>query len=162
MRFSIHPFRRFPMQCSVRYNAGPFLTLPLTYFWGFWSLITLLILSSGPAYAEWEVLVENAEAGMTVYVDPGTIRRKGDLVKMWELLDFKTIQTVAGKSFLSSKVQSEFDCLEEQSRELAFWHLSNNLGGGKVVASNSNKGEWYPVAPVSISQHLWKFACGKK
>jgi hypothetical protein len=26
---SIRPFRRFPVQCSVTYNAGPFLTLPL-------------------------------------------------------------------------------------------------------------------------------------
>jgi PilZ domain len=24
MPFSIHPYRRFPVQCSVTYNAGPF------------------------------------------------------------------------------------------------------------------------------------------
>ncbi len=24
MRFTIRPFRRFPVQCSVTYNAGPF------------------------------------------------------------------------------------------------------------------------------------------
>ena len=35
------------------YNAGPFFKLSLAYFLGFWSLITLLLLSSGPAYAEW-------------------------------------------------------------------------------------------------------------
>ena len=34
MPFSIRPFRRFPVQCFVTYNAGPFLTLPLAYFSG--------------------------------------------------------------------------------------------------------------------------------
>jgi hypothetical protein len=45
MRFIIRPYRRFPVQCAVIYNAGPFLTLPLVYPSGFWSLITLLTLS---------------------------------------------------------------------------------------------------------------------
>ena len=29
MPFSIRPFRRFPVQCAVMYNAGPFIKLPL-------------------------------------------------------------------------------------------------------------------------------------
>ena len=28
MPFSIRPYRRFPVLCSVTYNAGPFLKLP--------------------------------------------------------------------------------------------------------------------------------------
>ena len=28
MPFSIRPYRRFPVQCAVIYNAGPFLKLP--------------------------------------------------------------------------------------------------------------------------------------
>jgi len=32
MPFSIRPFRRFPVQCSVTYNAGPLLKQPLAYF----------------------------------------------------------------------------------------------------------------------------------
>jgi hypothetical protein len=31
MPFSIRPFRRFPAQCGVTYNAGLFLKLSLTY-----------------------------------------------------------------------------------------------------------------------------------
>ena len=49
-------------------------------------LITLLALSSGPAYAEWVKVNENDT--FTVYVDPDTIRRKGDLVEMWTLYDY--------------------------------------------------------------------------
>ena len=38
-------------------------------------LIALLVLSSGPAYAEW-VAIGSADDGMTAYVDPDTIRGK--------------------------------------------------------------------------------------
>jgi hypothetical protein len=70
-------------------------------------LIILLGLSSAPAYAEWMAVGGNDQIGMTTYADPGTIRRKGDLVKMWQLNDFNTIQTVEGYSFLSTKKQRE-------------------------------------------------------
>ncbi len=62
------------------YYAGPFLKLPLASISGFWLLITLLVLSSGPAYAEWVAVGGNKEAGVTVSADPDTIRRKGNLV----------------------------------------------------------------------------------
>jgi hypothetical protein len=71
------------------FSIRPFHRLPLAYWSGFWSLTILLLLSSGPVYAEW-VSIGDTDSGMMVYVDPDTIRRKGDLVKMWLLLDYKT------------------------------------------------------------------------
>jgi hypothetical protein len=50
----------------VIYYAGPFLKLPLASISGFWLLITLLVLSSGPAYSEWVAVGGNKEAGVTV------------------------------------------------------------------------------------------------
>ena len=88
MPFSIHPFRRFPVQCAVTYDPRPFFKLPLAYLLGFWSLITLLFLNSVPAYAEW-VAVEETPGLRTVYFDPDTIRREGNLVTLWLLMDFK-------------------------------------------------------------------------
>jgi hypothetical protein len=67
------------------------------------------------------------------YIDPDTILRKGDLVKMWELHDSKTTQTVAGNLFLSGKIQSEYDCAEERSRRLSITEFSGNMGSGEVV-----------------------------
>jgi hypothetical protein len=104
MPFLIHPFRRFPVQCAVTYNAGPFLKLPLAYFSVFGLLITLLVLSNGPAYAEWVAVVSSESAGgFTVCVDPDTIRQEEDGVEMWELYDYKTRRTKEGYSFLSFK-----------------------------------------------------------
>jgi hypothetical protein len=124
-------------------------------------LITLLVLSSGPAYAEW-VKVGETDDGMTVYYDPATIRRNRNLVTMWQFYDYKTVQTVAGIGFLTVKEQWEFDCAEERSRVLALTEFSGNMGSGTVVYSNSEVGKWQPVATRSMGQLLWKFACGKK
>jgi hypothetical protein len=147
MPFSIRPYRR----------------LPLTYFSGFISFITLLVLSSGPAYAEW-VPVAKGENGLTVYVGPDTIRRKGDLVKMWLLYDYnsKTTQTQERDSIVSAMMQSEYDCLEERFRTHAMLKFSGNMGQGKLVLSNTDVGNWAPILPGSIVQLEWKRACRKQ
>jgi hypothetical protein len=162
MPFSIRPCRRFPVQCAVTYHADTFLTLPLTYFSGFWLLITLLFLSSGPAHAEWVKVSDSGEAGKTVYVDPATMRRNRNLVTMWQFYDYKTVQTVGGIGFLTAKEQWEFDCAEERSRVLALTEFSGNMGSGTMVYSNTEVGKWQPVATSSLGQVLWRFACSKE
>ena len=80
MPFSIRPYRRFSFQCfMVIPDRGIRMTRLL--------LIALLMLSNGPAYAEW-VAIGSSDDGVTAYADPDTIRRKGDLVEMWTLYDY--------------------------------------------------------------------------
>jgi len=136
-------------------------SLLLVYCSAVWSLITLLLLSVGPVYGEWVSLGEDQE-GMTTYIDPATIRRKGNLVKMWILFDFRTTQTVLGTSYLSDKALDEYDCAEERRRTLAFTNFSGNMGSGRVVHRDTDEEKWEPVDPESIGLILWKLACGKK
>lgn len=82
MPFSIQPHRRSPVQCSVRYHVGQFFTQPLVYSSGACALITLLLLSVGPVYAEWVAIEDHYQSPglQTVYFDPDTIHRNGHLV----------------------------------------------------------------------------------
>ncbi len=125
-------------------------------------LTMLLVLSSAPAYAEWVAVGGNEEAGVTVYADPGTIRRKGNLVKVWHLNDFKTVQIVKGNSYLSIKAQHQYDCTEDRERILALTKFSGNMGRGHVVYTDSNERKWRPVAAETTNQALRKIACGKQ
>ena len=128
-------------------------------------LITLLILlCSGPAYAEWVAVSVSESLGVhAAYVDRDTIRRTGDLVKMWSLLDFKTLQkTEAGDSLLSLKGQSEYDCTKERARTLAVTLYSGHMGNGDVVFSHSDEENWTPIEPGSVRRILWKVACAKQ
>jgi surface-adhesin protein E len=146
MPFTIRQFRRF---------------LPLVYWSGFCLLITLPVLSSGPAYAEWMWVSANNQVGLTIYVDPDTISRNGDLVKLWQLYDYKAVQTVGSDAFLSSKAQRQFDCVKQRTRLLAFTHFTGNMGSGNRVFSDLDESEWRPVASGSVGQSMWKVACGK-
>ena len=124
-------------------------------------LITFLLLSSGSAYAEWVQVSGGDEEGKTVYVDPATIRRNSNLVKMWQFYDYKTVQTVGGVRFLTAEEQWEFDCAEERGRVVALKEFSGNMGSGTVVYTNSQVGKWIPVIPGSMGHTVWKVACGK-
>jgi hypothetical protein len=146
----------------VASNSGPFLKVPLAYILGFWLLIMTLAFSSGPLYAGWVLTSGDDKSGLTVYVDPDSIRRKGNLVKMWQLYDYKTVQTVAGDLLLSFKRYNEYDCTEERTRMLAYTWFSGNMASGKVVYSTPDEQQWEPVVPRTINQTLWKVACSKK
>lgn len=162
MPITLHPHRYVPLPRSVANNQRSFCKLPFPFFLGFWVLITLLTLSSGAAYAGWVLTSGDDEAGLTVYVDQDSIRRKGNLAKMWQLYDYKTVQTVAGDSLFSIKRFNEYDCTEERTRMLGYTWFSGNMGLGKVVYSTTEKLQWEPVVPRSINHTLLKVACSKK
>jgi hypothetical protein len=147
MPSSIRPYRRI-------------VKLPLAYVFGFGSLITLLVLSSGPAYAEWVALGES-DSGTTVYVDRDTRLPKEKLVKMWILYNFTRVRTVAGESYFSNKLHGESDCPQARHRTLVDMRFSSTMGFGKVVYNKSSQGKWAPVAPEGHDQILWKLACHK-
>jgi hypothetical protein len=141
----------------------PFRHLPLSYFLGFRSLIILLLLGSGLAYAEWvSTFLTKMEGGYDVCADPDTIRRNGNLVKLWILYDYKTLQLVMGVAHLSDSVQLEANCRETFQRRLGYRWWSGNMGNGNVVFSYSAEGNWIPIEPRTVGHTVWSFACSKK
>ena len=162
MPFLSRPLRRFPIQCATTYQTEPLLKLPLACFWGIWSLTLLLMLSSGPAYAEWVTVSVIDQAGATVYVDPATIHRQGDRVTMSELIDYRAIQTVTGTAFVSTRLHREYDCAGDRHRTLAQTKWSGRMGTGSVMLTTSEVQTWEPADPGSIGKRLWKIACDKK
>ncbi len=102
---------------------------------------------------------------ITVYIDPATIRREENRVRMWSMSDHKTAQVTIGKRHLSQKTQSEFDCKNKRVRLLYFsWH-SDNMGNGQIVHVDDydNKpGPWESVLSGSVGESQWKFVCGKQ
>jgi hypothetical protein len=118
--------------CFYR-NAAAVLKLSPAFLLGLWILLTLIAQPSKLVYAGWELVSGDDVAGLTVYVDRDTIRREEDLVKMWQLYDYKTIQTVAGDSLLSIRRHNEYDCTQGRTRMLAYTWFSGHMGGGKAI-----------------------------
>lgn len=126
-------------------------------------LVTLLVLSGGPVYAEWALVSDNDRGDMTAYANPDTIRRKGEMVTMWILFDFKTTQTTHdNQSYLSLKGKDQYDCDGERVRSLIVTDFSDHMGNGKAVLDAPFEGKWRPVQQATIDHALWKVACGKQ
>ena len=139
--------------------------LPLVYCLGLWSLITIEPLSVGPLYAEWLGVGGKVEKGLTVYtvyVDTDSIRRKDNIVTLWALFDYMSIQSIVGGPWLSSKTRREYDCVKARVRLLGYMTFTGNMGSGEAVYSNSDQSAWEPLAPDSMDRTLWDVACSGK
>ena len=152
MPFAIRPHRRF---LTVLASGS-----------AFWLLITLLVFSSGPAYAEWVAIEKQYQSPgrQTVYLDPNTIHREGHLVTMRQLIDFQWMQGSARgpARFMSTETHKQFDCAEQRLRLLAFTEFSHRMGTGIQADGLVDKDNWLSIEPESINQALWEVACGKQ
>lgn len=123
-------------------------------------MMLLMATMSNSAMAEWTNV--GSTSNFTAYANLSSIRKAGSRVKMWSMDDYKTIRTDGYVSFISRKQLNEYDCKEEQARILGLSYHSENMGEGSVPYKNSDRGNWSPVTPDSVSEVLWKIACGKK
>lgn len=123
--------------------------------------VVMLAAASSSAMAEWVEVNDNNK--FTLYADLSTVRKMGDKVTMWLLYDFKIVQKVAGGSLhVSSKSQHEYGCNEKNNRILFISRHSDNMGRGDLVWLTSEEGSWKPIPTGSITEKLWKTACGKR
>src|SRR6185503_9775724 len=147
--------------CTLKENCRK---LPPPYVLGFCSLILLLVLSSRSVYAEWVAVEKDylAPGRQTVYIDPDSIHSEGNLVTLWQLIDFKWMQGSARgpARFMSTKTHKQFDCDGKRVRLLAFTEFSHSMGTGISVDGHIDSGHWMPIEPDSVNHALWEAACG--
>lgn len=123
-------------------------------------LMMLLVVWSNNSIAEW-VKVASSERG-TYYINPSSIRSKGNKIKMWRLTDLNEAKRDAnGNIYISYLEQNEYNCKEEQFRPISFQNYSEHMAEGKMVYFNSDGAMWQPIPPDSVAEILLKIACKK-
>lgn len=122
-----------------------------------------MLLAAVSASALAEVWIEISRSDdYLAYADPSSVRRDGDLVKMWSMFDYKNPQPgIPGKTYLSTRRHFEYDCKRGRARALAVSSHAAREGKGDALASASVKYEWRAVVPESADDYLLKFACKK-
>ena len=138
----------------------------LMYRVGLWILFTVLILAHGPVRAEWVAIDKRYQSHplQTAYIEPGSIRREGNVVELSALIDWKVMQ--GGRSptrFYSTTITKQFDCAERRVRTLAATDFDGHMGMGEVIGGSgySSEGHWVAIEPGTLNQGLWEAACGK-
>jgi hypothetical protein len=116
-------------------------------------LMLLLAVVSSSAWAEWTE-IGRIEDG-TIYIDYASIRRSGNLAKVWWLTDF-------AKSSWSQKIQGQYDCKGKQSQVLAIARFTGRMGSGDILPESSHIPKWEPIQPGSIVETIFNIVCDKK
>lgn len=113
---------------------------------------------SSAATAEWVVV--SVSDGYVAYAAPETISRVGDLARMDDMMDLKGPRpSPYGSLHASSHTHSEFDCQTARLRTIAFSLHSGQMGDGEVIETVAESARWLSVAPGTLLEVLWKFAC---
>ena len=118
-------------------------------------LMLMLAAMSTGAMAEWVKHIEIGQAVM--YHDPATIRKDGNLRKVWEVQDLK--QRTDGA--MSRRALVEYDCKEERYRILSISSHSDRMAGGYIIVSSDTTNDWEHVPPSSPAEALLKVVCRK-
>lgn len=117
-------------------------------------LLTLLLASSG-AWAEWVKVGETDNA--VFYIDPATIRKEGNLRRVWNITDLKQRGNLGE---LSRRARYEYDCKQERQRILSISGHSGPKASGETLGSEGPT-QWNEIPPETVSETIIKLVCAK-
>jgi hypothetical protein len=121
-------------------------------------LLPILLLATGSAWAEWEKIAANNDA--TFYVDRATLRKDGNLRRMWSIQNLKQ-RNKDGE--ISRRIRYEYDCKGERSRALALSTHTEPMADGKTLFSSSGdlNDPWNDIPPESAGERILKIVCAQ-
>lgn len=122
-------------------------------------VVLMLACAAGGASAEWVRVGGNSQS--EAYADPSTVVRKGNLVRMTALYDYRAADraTLFAKSLFSRTSQQEFDCDAAKFRDIRASHYTQPMGRGDLLHVDPFPGSWQAIAPDSVAAQLGKIAC---
>jgi len=119
--------------------------------------VMLTLLSINTAYAAIEILRETKDG--IAYVDPDSITKSNDLIKVIVLQDFHRMQSHADQSYLTSKTEFGFDCKTNMVQQLAITLFPENMGNGTAVFTEQKVGTMSPIKAGSIEAAVMQKVC---
>jgi hypothetical protein len=121
-------------------------------------LLTLLIslMLAGSAWAVWVKVAESDR--FYRYIDPATIRKDGNLVRLWEINEAKQRDE---KGALSHRSRTEYDCKQERRRVLSLSSHSGSMAGGTILFEDTKVFWWEDIPPDTVAEILLKIVCAK-
>ena len=115
-----------------------------------------LMMLAGPAWAEWVRYSKNDTN--TFYYDPATIRKEGNVRRVWVINDLRTRHK---DGEMSRRARYEFDCKQERLRILGVTEHSEPMAGGVILTTGVEGKDWTDVPPDTNADFLLKIVCAK-
>jgi hypothetical protein len=119
-----------------------------------------LMLSIGPTFGQsWEPVAET-DNGTAYFYDAFSVKRDGDLVTFWELVDYPTPLRSGKLVVASSRSKIIQDCKNNRFKVTDLIDYDGRHGSGKIVNIELVKStDWYLGTPESINEALKNRVC---
>lgn len=115
----------------------------------------MLMLSASTVWSKWIVIAESSDKTETHYIDPDKIKRNGNSITIWEVIDLKQTKDKV-RSF---RAKVEYDCKNERVRALSVSANSGNMASGEVLELTNSTGEWTDVPPGTSAATKMNLVC---
>ncbi len=112
---------------------------------------------SSSSFAEWTRLGKNSN-GNTIYVDFEGVRKHGEFVYWWDLLNYLK-PTKNGR--LSDKTYNQGDCKVFRFQRLSFVFHNQPMGRDTGDIFTPKKTEWEYPSPGTVSEAVLKQVCSR-
>jgi len=117
-------------------------------------LILSLLLAAAPAWAEWERVGRTNAA--VHYVDPATLRKDGNLRRVWALQDMRD---TSPEGVMSIRALQEYDCAQARFRFVSVAAHAGPMAQGRVVAAHELHDDWDERPAGAKPSAIERLAC---
>lgn len=120
----------------------------------------LWVLPASAADSKWTLLQTGEEQKVSILVDYASVKRDGEVSRIWTMLNFANAQTLKnGDKFLSTLMHVEMNCSKELHR-IGYTHVTEKPNGqGRVLMMSEGSTKWAPVVPESMSSNVYAALC---
>jgi outer membrane lipoprotein-sorting protein len=126
-------------------------------------LFILSLLIASPAYSQlWEAVTSSD--GQTIYsYDPASLKREGDIVTYWELVDYSTPWKSGNLTIVSSKTKIVQDCKNNKFKISDLIDYDGRKGKGNIVnVEMQRKTDWFHSSEGTVNDEMMKLVCREK
>ncbi|OUV99800.1 MAG: hypothetical protein CBD16_07530 [Betaproteobacteria bacterium TMED156] len=106
----------------------------------------------------WMKATEGAD-GTVFYIDRDSIKKEGNLLRVWELQDLKEKGPLDEKS---RRVLVEYDCKNERRRVMSFSFHAEQMGAGLTLKGDQTPGKWNLTVPNTTASVVFQVALALK
>ena len=124
-------------------------------------VLYIFFLSSNVLAQIWYPVVES-EDGATYSYDSSSIKREGDIVAYWELVDYSEPLKSGNLVVSSAKTKVIQDCKNDRFKIADLIDYDGRKGMGNIVnVEMARQTNWYKGTPESINEAMKNIVCNR-
>ena len=122
------------------------------------ALLVLLSSAAVTAHADWKQVVNGDRAEF--YIDPVTIRVKGDQREVWSIINYHNPQQLqTGRIFRSMRTLLQLECATQYARGIHGAFYSGDMLRGEKISEMGALPPWEPVKAGTPMKDILDLVC---